>query len=217
MGCCASDSALPADENANTERLLGNDAEDFTGSAFTGAWEQDRYNSHNQDGQHNNMPRRAYAQSALAATGAAAVPFFLPEATAHIPISVQPLQRGTKKGSVAANKPASVQLPLKLVGLESVEVVSAAGHKFEAGGSPSSKLKSRVRAHTALSYFEPECIICLEGFEKSNPRLASKCRCGTFSTANSMHLSCLLAWIEQQGGEQICPVCRNHISFEGSD
>ena len=63
-----------------------------------------------------------------------------------------------------------------------------------------------------MSYFEPVHYL-FGAVDKSNPRVKSKCRCGTYNTANGMHLSCLLAWIEQQGGDQICPVCRGRIDF----
>jgi hypothetical protein len=160
------------------------------------------------------------------------VPFLLPHATATGPVAVRPAGdqrqrhlrnrhvRAGKGGGLivcAAGKPASLQLPLRMGGHEeaggsSTDSELGAAEK-KGGGSP----RSRRRAHTALSYFEPECIICLEPFEKSNPRIKSKCRCGTYSMANSMHLSCMFAWIEQQEGKQICPVCRDHIDFDGSD
>jgi hypothetical protein len=77
------------------------------------------------------------------------------------------------------------------------------------------KVQMRQRSTTHSSYFEPECIICLELFTKDNPRIKSKCRCKGI-TANPMHLGCLLSWTEQQQ-EQICPVCRDCIRFEGED
>ena len=230
MGCCASDSALPSDGQTSTERLLGNTVQDQAASSLTETWGQGGHSPHVDDGRASRTPRRPHAQSALVVSGAGAVdsrgvaphgkamvPFFLPEASSGIPVSTRQLQKGKKNNLGPTDKPATLQLPLRLVDHENVEVVSAAAHKYTPGGSPRGKSKSRQRARTALSYFEPECIICLEGFDKSNPRIETKCRCGTYSTANSMHLACLFAWIEQQGGEEICPVCRDRIHFEGSD
>jgi hypothetical protein len=90
---------------------------------------------------------------------------------------------------------------------------TAASDSFEEGDL--GNVHRRQRSTTHMSYFEPECIICLEHFTLSNPRISSKCRCKGI-TANPMHLGCLLNWTEQQQ-EQICPVCRDHIHFEGSD
>jgi hypothetical protein len=85
--------------------------------------------------------------------------------------------------------------------------------------SPFSKPPSpmrRQRSTTHLSYFEPECIICLDIFTVNNPRVSCRCRCKFESQSNPMHLMCLLSWTEQQQA-QICPVCRDPIHFEGED
>ena len=159
-------------------------------------------------------------------TGREKVPFLLPHAA--VPVAVRPagdqchLHRQTnagKGGSVmsVSGKPASLQLPLRLGGNDDVDESTGAFRMNVASKEGDCSPRSRRRAHTALSYFEPECIICLEPFSSKNPRIKSKCRCGTYSTANSMHLACLFAWIEQQGGKQICPVCRDHIAFDRSD
>ncbi len=75
------------------------------------------------------------------------------------------------------------------------------------------RIPDRPRAVSHMSYFEPECIICFEPFTTDNPRVKSKCRCSG-ETSNPMHLGCLYAWVEQQDGNQICPVCRSPLAFE---
>ena len=54
-----------------------------------------------------------------------------------------------------------------------------------------------------------ECIICLEGFDDSNPRIPTQCGCGTNQTY--FHLPCLYQWIDQSGEE--CPTCRQAITW----
>ncbi len=54
-----------------------------------------------------------------------------------------------------------------------------------------------------------ECVICLEGFDESNPRMPTQCGCGINQTY--FHLPCLYQWIEQ-GGEK-CPTCRQTITW----
>ena len=92
---------------------------------------------------------------------------------------------------------------------------SVSPHRSSSSSSSSASeddtIHRRQRSTTDDSYFEPECIICLDPFTLENPRLQSKCRCEGL-TSNPMHLGCLLSWTEQQQ-EQICPVCRGHIKF----
>ena len=118
-------------------------------------------------------------------------------------------------GSLSNNFPFSLPSP------------SARMHSDSSSDDGSSPIRRRHRSTTHMSYFEPECIICFEPFSSSNPRVASKCNCNTGVSAkagelqshleaNAMHLGCLLSWTEQMQ-EQLCPVCRGHIKFEGSD
>jgi len=56
---------------------------------------------------------------------------------------------------------------------------------------------------------EDECVICMEGFTDSNPRMPTLCGCGENKTY--FHLPCLYQWIEQ---DQNCPSCRTRLRWE---
>ncbi len=69
---------------------------------------------------------------------------------------------------------------------------------------------------------EDECVICMEGFDESNPRMPTLCACGENKTF--FHLPCLYHWIQQQnengengenGGDgNKCPACREELTWE---
>eukprot|EP00977_Amphora_coffeiformis_P015140 scaffold4425_cov168-Amphora_coffeaeformis.AAC.2 len=54
-----------------------------------------------------------------------------------------------------------------------------------------------------------ECVICMEGFDPSNPRMPTLCGCGQNKTY--FHLPCLYQWIEQS---KDCPSCRETLRWE---
>jgi Ring finger domain len=54
-----------------------------------------------------------------------------------------------------------------------------------------------------------ECVICMEQFDASNPRMPTLCNCGVNKTY--FHLPCLYQWIEQSLD---CPSCRTKITWE---
>lgn len=54
-----------------------------------------------------------------------------------------------------------------------------------------------------------ECVICMEGFDASNPRMPTLCGCGENKTF--FHLPCLYQWLEQS---RDCPSCRNPLTWE---
>jgi Ring finger domain len=54
-----------------------------------------------------------------------------------------------------------------------------------------------------------ECVICMEPFDASNPRMPTLCSCGVNKTY--FHLPCLYQWIEQS---MECPSCRTKITWE---
>mmetsp|Transcript_501 Transcript_501/g.750 ORF Transcript_501/g.750 Transcript_501/m.750 type:complete len:292 (+) Transcript_501:388-1263(+) len=56
---------------------------------------------------------------------------------------------------------------------------------------------------------EDECVICMEGFTDSNPRMPTLCGCGQNNTF--FHLPCLYQWIEQ---DRNCPSCRTRLRWE---
>jgi Ring finger domain len=57
--------------------------------------------------------------------------------------------------------------------------------------------------------WENECVICMEGFDPTNPRMPTLCGCGTNKTY--FHLPCLYQWLEQS---RECPSCRAPITWQ---
>jgi len=58
---------------------------------------------------------------------------------------------------------------------------------------------------------EPECVICLDLFDRTNPRIPTLCQCGIWRV--NFHHSCLLEWIAQRG-EATCPSCDTTLFYE---
>lgn len=56
---------------------------------------------------------------------------------------------------------------------------------------------------------EDECVICMEPFHDSNPRIPTKCGCGDNMTY--FHLPCLYQWAEQCVQ---CPTCREELIWK---
>jgi hypothetical protein len=59
---------------------------------------------------------------------------------------------------------------------------------------------------------DDECVICMEGFDPTNPRMPTHCGCGRNRTY--FHLPCLYQWVEQS---RDCPSCREQLIWEGHD
>jgi hypothetical protein len=59
---------------------------------------------------------------------------------------------------------------------------------------------------------EPECVICLEGFDAINPHVPTLCSCG-LGVAN-FHRSCLEEWVRRNHGSSTCPTCANTLFYE---
>lgn len=56
---------------------------------------------------------------------------------------------------------------------------------------------------------EDECVICMETFDETNPRMPTLCGCGENKTF--FHLPCLYQWIDQN---ENCPSCREKLAWE---
>lgn len=57
---------------------------------------------------------------------------------------------------------------------------------------------------------DDECVICMEGFDPTNPRMPTLCGCGENKTY--FHLPCLYQWVDQGGSK--CPSCRKRLRWE---
>jgi len=69
--------------------------------------------------------------------------------------------------------------------------------------------EQRQNSSEDLDDDEDECVICMEGFSKENPRMPTLCGCGENKTY--FHLPCLYQWTEQSNE---CPACREEITWE---
>jgi len=54
-----------------------------------------------------------------------------------------------------------------------------------------------------------ECVICMEAFDDSNPRMSTHCACGKDKTF--FHLPCLYQWIDKC---KDCPSCRKKLTWK---
>ena len=76
---------------------------------------------------------------------------------------------------------------------------------------PGSELQLQMAKAMAgkLEEHDDECVICMEGFDPTNPRMPTLCGCGENKTY--FHLPCLYQWIEQSRN---CPSCRKRLRWE---
>lgn len=76
---------------------------------------------------------------------------------------------------------------------------------------PGSKLQQEMARAASLNLEaqDDECVICMEGFDPTNPRMPTLCGCGQNKTY--FHLPCLYQWIEQS---RECPSCRQKLRWE---
>ena len=76
---------------------------------------------------------------------------------------------------------------------------------------PGSQLQLDMAKQMAakLESQDDECVICMEGFDESNPRMPTLCGCGENKTY--FHLPCLYQWIDRS---EECPSCRKKITWE---
>lgn len=76
---------------------------------------------------------------------------------------------------------------------------------------PGSDLQKQMAVQMAADLEDQgdECVICMEGFDASNPRMPTLCGCGENKTY--FHLPCLYQWIEQ---DRNCPSCRKRLRWE---
>lgn len=76
---------------------------------------------------------------------------------------------------------------------------------------PGSKLQKEMARAICLTLEkqEDECVICMERFDETNPRMPTLCGCGENKTY--FHLPCLYQWIEHS---RECPTCRQTLRWE---
>ena len=76
---------------------------------------------------------------------------------------------------------------------------------------PGSELQQQMAQAMAgkLEDHEDECVICMERFDPTNPRIPTLCACG--ENKAYFHLPCLYLWTEQS---KDCPSCRKALQWE---
>jgi len=67
----------------------------------------------------------------------------------------------------------------------------------------------KSKSYIAEKSDEDECVICMETFDPTNPRMPTLCGCGENKTF--FHLPCLYQWTEQHSE---CPSCREKLTWE---
>ena len=70
-------------------------------------------------------------------------------------------------------------------------------------------LNLQAKGFGILGNGEEECVICMESFDETNPRMPTLCGCGENNTY--FHLPCLYQWIEK---DLNCPTCRQKLRWE---
>lgn len=82
---------------------------------------------------------------------------------------------------------------------------------------PGSELQLRMSQYLKNMGYQvmdlDECVICMEGFDPTNPRIPTFCGCGKNKTF--FHLSCLYQWVQKNGDK--CPCCRERLSWQELD
>ena len=68
-----------------------------------------------------------------------------------------------------------------------------------------------LQSHTSHTSREPECVICLDEFDNSNPAMMTLCACGENRTL--FHYPCLLLWLEKKS---TCPNCSSDLYYQVS-
>jgi len=79
-------------------------------------------------------------------------------------------------------------------------------------GSDLQKEMALLMAKSKLTNADVECVICMEGFDPTNPRMPTLCGCGENKTF--FHLPCLYQWLEQS---ENCPSCREKLNWDEFD
>ena len=109
------------------------------------------------------------------------------EEEGKVPPSLQPAKSFDSKGDIPTISASEVVLP----------------------GSQLQKDMATLMANAKLTNDDVECVICLEHFDASNPRMPTNCGCG--ENATYFHLPCLYQWLEQS---RDCPSCRKKLTWE---
>jgi len=65
----------------------------------------------------------------------------------------------------------------------------------------------KIRGRPQMS--SPECVICLEEFDATNPVMPTLCECG--ENKSQFHYPCLLLWLEQKAA---CPTCSSTLFYQ---
>lgn len=140
----------------------------------------------------------------------------------HLSIADMPFQRNAAYGMFrrtnSGSKPPAKETSHLNAQRSPLRTASSFRHS---GGIPAIESEEVVLPGSALQYQMAasmsgtleeqgeECVICLEGFDPTNPRMPTLCGCGENKTY--FHLPCLYQWLEQSSE---CPSCRKRLRWE---
>ena len=88
-------------------------------------------------------------------------------------------------------------------------ITISAGQVVVPGSDLEKKMAAAMAAQLEEHDHDNECVICMDGFDPTNPRMPTLCGCGENKTY--FHLPCLYQWIEQS---EECPSCRERLRWE---
>lgn len=92
----------------------------------------------------------------------------------------------------------------------STSIPTIGAHEVVLPGSDLQKDMARLMTMAKFdAHSDIECVICMEGFDPTNPRMPTHCGCG--DNATYFHLPCLFQWTEQSSE---CPSCRQTLTWE---
>ena len=112
--------------------------------------------------------------------------------------------------ALSASSVHSVSSPLRTADSfdSSSEILTINPEEIVMPGSELQKAMAKA-ASLHLEEQDDECVICMEGFDPTNPRMPTLCGCGQNKTY--FHLPCLYQWIEQS---RECPSCRQKLRWQ---
>ncbi|MED6123533.1 hypothetical protein PIB30_050048 [Stylosanthes scabra] len=141
----------------------------------------------------------------------APIPFNVPLGTTQIPPVAQEIVGDKSNASLQSTNSNSIQEPVAgdnhgtSVKLEELkESEGGAQTDLELESTKDSEIElPKLAEPINLAEEEDSCPICLEEYDKENPKLNTKCD-------HHFHLACILEWMERS---ETCPVCDQEMVF----
>ncbi|MED6191467.1 hypothetical protein PIB30_000568 [Stylosanthes scabra] len=141
----------------------------------------------------------------------APIPFNVPLGTTQAPPVAQEIVGDKSNASLQSTNSNSIQEPVAgdnhgtSVKLEELKESEGGAHTdLELESTKDSEIElPKLAEPINLAEEEDSCPICLEEYDKENPKLNTKCD-------HHFHLACILEWMERS---ETCPVCDQEMVF----